>query len=359
MNTYNILVVDNSPEHIKTAGIILKEIGYDVRASRTKEGSIKLIKNQLPSLILISAQLDNYDGFKLCRFLKESQIYKNIPIIFTTSSFDESIIEEIFSSNAEDYVLKPYIQSELSIKINRCIRHISESTSYIPKDYSDKKDSFLHKLSHDLKSPILIIKDLCSLLQSDLKHTLNNDENKIFQLIYSKCNENISLIENIIKFFNIDKSSCRFSHVNLNTILETNIETLLQKYNNQEISFNVPSLLPSITGDAQMLNTVFLNALDNAIKFSKFKKTSYINILSKEDDKHYVIYIKDNGTGFDTKYSYKLFNLFEKLHNKDEFQGAGIGLAMIAKIMKFHKGTASLSCKESEGACLKLTFPKY
>ena len=116
--------------------------------------------------------------------------------------------------------------------------------------------------------------------------------------------------------------------------------------------------LPPASGDEALMRQVFVNLLSNAIKFTRPTKRAAIEIGAQSDVEHHTYYVRDNGVGFDPKYSDKLFGVFQRLHRHDEFEGTGVGLALVQRIVQRHGGRIWAEAKLDEGATFYFTIPK-
>jgi two-component system sensor histidine kinase/response regulator len=122
INKYEILIVDDTPEQIEMAMLVLKSNNYKVRIATKGETALRLLEKQKPDLILLDIFMPEIDGFELCRIIKNNDAFKNIPVIFLTSSDDEQSIKRGFESGAQDYVTKPFNTTELLARVNTHIK---------------------------------------------------------------------------------------------------------------------------------------------------------------------------------------------------------------------------------------------
>lgn len=355
-NNINILIVDDSLEHIRIASSILKSLKYPIRVANNGITALKLIKEQIPTLILLDIIMPQINGFEICDIIKNDPLYNDIAIIFMTADQDEESIQKGFSLGAQDYVVKPYKSSEL---IARVQTHIKLATQANALKFAYKElDQFCHTVSHDLKSPLNVIKQLSSLLSLELSNKLTDDSKEIMKRMDNKSNEVILMIERLLEFSKMGQIECNFADIDLNKLFNETIRELtsLEK-SNRKIQFNLDKL-PTINGDKTLLKFLIQNILSNSLKFSSKNDITVINISSKTHNNTYEISIEDNGVGFDSKYSDKLFHIFERLHSKEEFDGSGVGLVIIKRIIERHNGTVSIHGELNKGAIVTLTFPK-
>ena len=351
----NILIVDDTPEHIHIATSLLKTLGYPIRVSTSASKALTLIEKKKPTLILLDITMPDMDGFELCSLLKENPSYSDIAIIFMTSAQDEESIKKGFALGAQDYVVKPYNSSELLARVSTHIKLASQSIQ-LKASYKEL-DQFCHTVSHDLKSPLLVLKQLVNLLTLETKDLLSPTTKEIITRIENKSDDIILMIERLLEFSRINQIQCSFEKINISDIFYSVMEELSSLEPNRKIDFIVSKSLPTVNGDKTLIKFLIQNILSNALKFSKNNELTIIKVNCSTLENYYEISIQDNGAGFDMAYKNKLFHIFERLHSKDEFDGSGVGLVIVKRIMERHNGKVSIEGKPNKGACVKLYFP--
>jgi len=165
------------------------------------------------------------------------------------------------------------------------------------------------------------------------------------------------LINDLLTFSRTSKKDIHLSNIDMEKLAKEVFNELQMSNADRNIELTIEKL-PAAKGDPSMIRQVFLNLLSNAIKFTKNKESAMIKvgyIIEKEEN---IYYVKDNGVGFDMRYSDKLFNVFQRLHSTEEFEGTGIGLAIIQRIIHRHNGRVWAEGKINEGATFYFALPK-
>ncbi|WP_310602676.1 response regulator [Anaerosporobacter sp.] len=350
----NILIVDDTPEHILMASAILKQCNYTIRAAHNGYSALKQIEIKMPTLILLDINMPDLSGYEVCRMIKENPDYKHIAIIFMTSSNHEESIQRGFECGATDYVVKPYHARELLARVNTHVKIVTQSLE-LTHAYKEL-DQFCHSVSHDLKSPLQVINQLCFMLGDQLDSPVSPSQEEIISRLHNKCDQVILMIERLLDFSKMTALPCSLDKVNLNTLFQTTISELLLLEGKRSITVTQDTL-PVVQGDSSLLALLAQNVIGNAIKFTRTQATASIQIHYELQQHFHVITIQDNGVGFDSNYSNKLFHVFERLHTKEEFEGSGVGLAIVARIMKRHGGFVSITGALGKGATVTLKFP--
>lgn len=353
--SFDILIVDDTPEHIDVAVQVLKDSNFKIRVATDGNTALKLIYHQKPDLILLDIYMPEMDGFELCRLIKNTPDLKSIPIIFLTSFSDEESIRKGFESGGQDYVVKPFNASELLSRVNTHLMLKSHAESL--EEANRELDSFCYTVAHDLKSPLLSLNKLVEFLAEDHLEQLDSSGKELVYNIQEKSSEIINTIDRLLEFSKMCEMQVNFEMLNLNDIFIEVFNELKSLEPERDIRINIQPL-PQVYGDRLLLRLLISNILSNAIKYTRNKQTAIIDVQSSEVSNEYVFSIKDNGAGFDMKYSSRLFGVFQRLHTKDEFEGSGVGLAICQRILKRHKGRAWMTGEIDKGATFYFTLPK-
>ncbi len=216
-------------------------------------------------------------------------------------------------------------------------------------------ESFSYSVSHDLRAPLRAINGYAKILEEDYYATCDEDGKKSLNAIKNNSKKMGELIDALLAFSRLGKKDLNVSEINM-TALVNSVREEEMIGNSNEINFTLHELLPAI-GDPQLIKQVWVNLFSNAVKYSKRKPKTIIEIGSFLKDGLVVYYVKDNGAGFDMQYYDKLFGVFQRLHSQEEFEGTGIGLAIVQKIIKKHTGTVWAESKINEGTCFYFSLP--
>jgi light-regulated signal transduction histidine kinase (bacteriophytochrome) len=193
-------------------------------------------------------------------------------------------------------------------------------------------------------------------LAEDYADKFDEEAKSIFKEIIANSRVMGELIDNLLEFSRVGKQHISMSEVSIQALVNSVIEE--QKQQAPYRTFNILLKdLKSIHGDRNMLKQVFLNLISNAIKYSGKKEEPMIEIGSYQKDDQHIYYVKDNGAGFDMEYYQKLFGVFQRLHSNNEFEGTGVGLAIVQRIIMKHGGSVWAEGKVNEGACFYISLP--
>lgn len=347
-----ILIIDDSPEHILIVSSILKMENYLIRAVVSSSKVFELLQEDVPDLILMDIMMPEINGIELCKMLKSDERYKEIPIIFVTAINDNKTLYEAFDAGAEDYVLKPISVKELLVRVKTHLR-LKINQDNLKEAYKEI-EAFNHIVSHDLKAPLWSIQKISKYLANAEKSEIDF----LTGMMCEKAEEAVHLIDKISEISKMLRSPINLESVNTEKLVDDVYLSIAEDITGRKIEL-VKEKLPDVLADRTLIKQVFTNIISNAIKFTKNRETAEIKISCKKDKRNYVFSVKDNGAGFDMKFSNKLFNMFQRLHSSNEFSGTGTGLVIVQKIIQRHGGKVFISAEVDKGAMLSFTLPRY
>jgi light-regulated signal transduction histidine kinase (bacteriophytochrome) len=217
-------------------------------------------------------------------------------------------------------------------------------------------ESFSYSVSHDLRAPLRAINGYAKILEEDHSAFCDDDGKNSLEAIKSNSKKMGELIDALLAFSRLGKNELIVSEINMTALVKNLREEELQG-NSNNMDFIIPELLPA-KGDQILIKQVWVNLISNAVKYSKHKPITKIEIGSTLKDNFVVYYVKDHGAGFDMQYYNKLFGVFQRLHSQEEFEGTGIGLAIVQKIVQKHEGKVWAESILNEGSSFYFSLPK-
>ena len=218
-------------------------------------------------------------------------------------------------------------------------------------------EAFSYSVSHDLRAPLRHIDGYAALLSKTAGEALNDKARRYLETISASAKQMGQLIDDLLVFSRMGRQEMLHSTVNLNQLVKTVIHDLRLDLQDKAISWTIGSL-PDVPGDPAMLRQVFMNLLTNAVKFTATRPKPRIEIGATRDSAGEVtVFVRDNGVGFDMQYVNKLFGVFQRLHRNDEFEGTGIGLANVRRIIHRHGGRTWAEGALDQGATFYITLP--
>jgi PAS domain S-box-containing protein len=239
---------------------------------------------------------------------------------------------------------------------NELEQRVKERTSQL-EAANKELEAFSYSVSHDLRAPLRHINGFVDLLNANYKDILPDKGKHYLTVINDASTQMGALIDDLLQFSRTNRQEMQQMNLNMNSIIQEVLKFFNEETKDRKIDWDIAKL-PVITGDLALLRMVWVNLFSNAVKFTRNKEIAKINIGYTEEKKEYIFYIRDNGAGFDMRYVHKLFGVFQRLHSKQEFEGTGIGLANVQRIVQRHGGRIWAESKLDEGATFYFTIPK-
>jgi len=257
----------------------------------------------------------------------------------------EDLHAEILArNNAENEMRR--LNLELESRVARRTEELAEMNREL--------ESFNYSVSHDLRAPLRHMDGFSKILEEEFAPQLSPEARHYLHRIRLAAAQMATLVEDLLELARLGRRPVKRETVSLGRLLDETIAACMEDEGSREIIW-CKSVLPEVEGDAGLLRQVLANLISNALKFTKNKTPALIEIGSEEKGAETSIFVKDNGAGFDPRYADKLFGVFQRLHRQDEFEGTGIGLAIVARIVHKHGGKVWAESKPDCGATFYFT----
>ena len=359
-----ILVVDDRSENLLAMKQVLASInGEVVCVSSGKEALSQVLRKDF-ALILMDVQMPEMDGFDTATLMKANEGTKHIPIVFVTAiDHDPRLKNHVYDCGGVDYLLKPIDTKELLNKVKVFVDLFERRASSEEKNSALRHDNlglqeFARAASHDLKAPVRHMGSLTSLLLQTEGDRLSEKGRKKLQRVVESSKKLQQLIDSFLSYAKSGWKEPGLSRVNLNHPIRTALHILDDAVKESGASVEVAQL-PTIEADELMMNQVFQNLLSNAIKYRRKNVAPKIQIEYElcPNEEACLIRIVDNGIGFDPKYASRIFEPFSRLVGSSEYEGSGIGMATVRRIVDLHDGNIEATGKLGVGATLTLRLP--
>lgn len=364
-----ILIVDDKPENLVALRIVLKDLDIDLVEATSGNDALKATLRHDFALALLDIQMPEMDGYELASILREEEKTAHLPFIFISAVYTDNLnVFKGYEKGAFSFITKPFQPEILINKVRFFIeKHQQEISLFeLNKDLENKNaalihinkelEAFTYSVSHDLRAPLRSINGFAAILKDDYQNILDKEANRILDTIINSALKMGGLIDSLLNFSHLGRKEVSKASVDVNLLVKNIFTDFRLEENNKNLHITVNSL-PEAPGDMELLKQVFINLISNAIKYSAKKDKPAIEIGSLQNDKEIIYYVKDNGTGFNMDYKNKLFGVFQRLHKDNEFEGIGIGLAIVKRIIKRHGGRVWAEGEIDKGATFYFSLP--
>ncbi len=228
---------------------------------------------------------------------------------------------------------------------------VEERTSEL-RAANQELEAFSYSVSHDLRSPLRAIDGFSQALLEDCSDQLDSVGRGYLERVRLASQRMGVLIDSMLRLSRVTRQEISLSKTNLSVMCDEIVQELCERNAARDIDIKIQPHMTAVC-DARLIRIVFTNLIDNAWKYTRDQAAPVISVGCERG----VFFVKDNGAGFDMRYADKLFGAFQRLHSKEEFEGTGVGLATVARVVRRHNGDIWAESKVNEGACFYFTLP--
>ncbi|MBX2975077.1 MAG: PAS domain S-box protein [Ignavibacteriaceae bacterium] len=368
INNYLTTLIDSSPIAIYDldGNGVVKSIW-----NKTAEKIFGWQKEEVIGKRLPSIAEENWSEFeKLKAHIKAGEVISNIELerkrkngekfyvsLFIAPIFDESHKVSGAISMASDITKRREAEEELRRLTSELEERVVERTSQL-EELNKELEAFSYSISHDLRAPLRHILSFLELAKLELPERVSDELVRYMSVVKESAVRMSLMIDELLEFSRKSKTDIIKSDISLNELIEKVLADMKPELQNPNVKIEVEKL-PNIFADYKMIKTVFYNLIENGVKFSSKQENPIVKVGSiQNDEREIVICVEDNGVGFDSKNSDKLFGVFKRLHNENDFSGIGIGLANVKRIISRHGGKVWAESIPNQKTVFYISFPK-
>ncbi len=391
-----ILLVDDQPENLLSAEAVLEGLGEQIVKAESGREALRHLLDEDFAVILLDIMMPEMDGFETASMIRQRERSRSTPIIFLTAlGRSEEHVLQGYGAGAVDYIVKPFVpeilrskvsvfvelhrktvllrrqsqllehrNTELQQAVERSLRaeeEIKALNQHLERQISElaevnrELEAFSFTVSHDLRAPLSRIAGFSKALLDFHAGQLDETGRKYLERIDGSAARMCELVEDLLNFSRLTRVELNEERVNLSRVVQTLAAEIGTREPGRRVDFVIAEGVEG-RGDATLLRAVLLNLLENAWKFTRKRDSAQIEFGMRPSDAGPIYYVKDNGAGFDMSEAGRLFSPFQRLHKESDFEGTGIGLATVDRIIRRHGGRIWAEGETGRGAIFSFTL---
>lgn len=405
-----ILIVEDSPTQAEKLKFILEQDGYVFSIVRNGREAVDAIRAEPPTLVISDIVMPEMDGYELCHWIKADDKLKTVPVILLTSLSDPADVMKGLESGADSFIVKPYDEQYLLARIAYILanRHLRESESpqmgveiffagrkfFITSDRlqilnlllstyeaaiqknrelaraqeelknlndhleatNKELEAFSFSVSHDLRAPLRAVNGFSHILMTKFSGILPPEAANLLNNVTKSGKRMEELIDDLLNLSRMGRQPLVKQSFQLSQLVQQVLSELSSEREGRNLEVRLGEL-PGCIGDPSLLKQVYINLISNAFKFTRKTEQAIVEIGTWAKPSELVCFVRDNGAGFDMQFAQNLFGVFQRLHRASEFEGTGIGLSIVQRIIHRHGGRIWAEAAVDQGAKFYFTLP--
>ncbi len=351
-----ILVVDDNADLRRYIASLLVPY-YEVVTANDGREALDMIRVRAPDLVLSDVMMPRLTGVELVREMRAAPATVVVPVILLSARAGEGSTIEGLDAGADDYLTKPFTAQELLARVRSHV-HLAQARRKLVADLETANrelDSFSYSVAHDLRGPLRSIDGFSALLLEEDALGLTEEGRRRLDIVRGAAQRMSRLIDDLLHLARINRGEPQRVVFDLSSLVVTVASSLQEGAHGRSVELSVEPGV-QVEADPHLLQIVLENLLGNAWKFTARRAQARVEFGSLELNGQCCYFVRDNGAGFDMNYAAKLFGVFQRLHPDAEFQGTGIGLATVKRIVARHGGRVWGEGKPGHGATFYFTL---
>lgn len=391
-----ILLVDDQADNLLSAGAVLESLGQEVVTAESGREALRQLLEHDFAVIVLDVMMPEMDGFETAALIRQRERSRHTPIIFLTAlGRSEEHIKQGYTLGAVDYLGKPFVPEILRTKVSVFVelhrksgllahqskllerqnselqeairrswraeeeikalnRHLERRISEL-NDLNRELETFSYTVSHDLRGPLSRIAGFSKAVLESYRDRLDDQGRLYLDRIDHSARRMNNLVEDLLNFSRLTRLEMKEQYVDLSGMVRALSVELCARDPERQVEFVIPDGV-SAWGDPTLLRAALLNMLENSWKFTRKHAATRIEFGVAETPRGRAYFLRDDGAGFDMSQAARLFNPFQRLHKDSEFEGTGIGLATVDRIVRRHGGRIWAEGEIERGATFYFTL---
>jgi hypothetical protein len=360
-----IIIVDDETAQMRALCNTLQDHHYETTGFSVPQEALVAIRQREFDLILADLMMPEMDGISLLKAALE--VNPDLVGIVMTGQGTIDTAVKAMKAGAVDYILKPFKLSAILPVLSRALairrlraenvelsRRVRKHAAEL-EEANKELEAFSYSVSHDLRAPLRAVDGFTSMVLARFSDQMPPDARRLLLQVESSAKRMGQLIEDLLRFSRLSRQTLSQGPVDIHGLVKVIVGELRNEAGDREMEIRIAEL-PEIIGDSSLLRQVFVNLLSNAFKFTR-KTKAVIEVGCEASAKENIFFVRDNGAGFDMAYSERLFSVFQRLHTEDQFEGTGVGLSIVQRIVQRHGGRVWAQAEVGKGATFYVALP--
>jgi two-component system, sensor histidine kinase and response regulator len=361
-----LLIVDDEVAQMTALCHTLQDEGYTTIGFSSSRAALTAMRDQEFDILLTDLMMPSIDGIALLSAAQE--IDPDLVCVVMTGHGAVETAVRAMQAGALDYIQKPFKLKQMLPVLNRAmtIRRLRRSNAELERRVrqhtvkleaaNQELEAFSYSVSHDLRAPLRAIIGYADLLDADHSKQLEGEAQQAVDGILTAGNRMSELIRDLLDLAHLSRQQLHMTRIHTIKLVKEVLIDLQHEYASRQLDIRIGDL-PECDGDESLIRQVFVNLLSNAFKFTSHRQDPVIEIAGKQQGDEAIYSVRDNGAGFDMTHADKLFGVFQRLHSNNEFEGTGIGLSIVQRIVGKHGGRAWAEGAVDNGATFYFSLP--
>lgn len=414
----NILIVDDREDKRMAMETVIADLGQNIYQAPSGRDALRLLLAHEFAVILLDVNMPGMDGFETAHMIRQRKSLENVPIIFVSAISDaETHVSRGYSLGAVDYILAPIVpeilrakvavfvelfkitdqvkrqaealrqaQGELEKRVQQRTRELAVANESLRIEVEERQraeqelrnlngeleqrvairtselqaanrelETFTYSVAHDLRAPFRQIHGYAEILQQEFSSAMDAEAQRYLSRIAVKSGEMERMVDDLLNLFTVNSRPFERRETDLRDLIHEVVHNLKGEFGDRRIVWKIGDI-PPLYCNAALMKQVFENLFSNAVKYSRPREEAMIEVGCFLRDEEQVVFVKDSGVGFDMENVSRLFGVFQRLHRAEEFEGSGVGLALVQRIIQRHGGHIWAEGKVGLGATFYFTL---
>jgi len=354
-----LLIVDDEVAQMQALCDTLHDQGYATVGFSNGEAALAALRASPFDLLLSDLMMPGMDGITLLR--TALQVDPTLVGIIMTGEGTIATAVEAMRSGAFDYILKPFKLSAIVPVLTRglAVRRLQAENAALARrvqahaaeleEANRELEAFTRTASHDLRSPLNAVLGFASLLADGRGPATAEEQRQWFVEIERSARRMSQLMDDLMRLSRLGRQALHIERIDVTALVHEVVDEVRQRHAPREVTVRIDALAEALA-DRVLLRQVFVNLLSNAFKFTRDAQPAVVDVQTLLHLGHPVYCVRDNGVGFDMAHAAKLFDPFQRMHAADAFEGSGVGLSIVQRIVKRHGGQVWAEAAPGQGA---------